>query len=301
MGDFSACHVGFHGCNHPGDRDSRIVVSLWQSESQNRSVIFYSTLRSKKMAQILKGRLVEGPYQPICRDSAMYVSITVSTPYPLLWLCFFFHESTSGRWASSRWWSMISMITGRTEDDATLWLTWTGVDCNVWSDFPANHVGWEDVTKPQNRGQAPKEILVFEQDFSKFEETLKDEVWEAWAGRLEENGRLDWWIGGMVGGHLSLSNKMYTLKRRVLCFLICCFNILPKLGCFLEEYFFQRKGLRCFECHPFGAKLKNGCTKNVCLEFIRVRMTRGQTPTNSKILPKEVRLVDFCCLLMYIV
>jgi len=41
----------------------------------------YIALRSKYMAQIPKGRLVEGPYQPICRDSAMYFSITV----PILW------------------------------------------------------------------------------------------------------------------------------------------------------------------------------------------------------------------------
>ena len=29
------------------------------------------------MAQIPKGRLVEGPYKPICRDCAMYFSTTV--------------------------------------------------------------------------------------------------------------------------------------------------------------------------------------------------------------------------------
>ncbi len=29
------------------------------------------------MAQIPKGRLVEGPYKPICRDCAIYFSITV--------------------------------------------------------------------------------------------------------------------------------------------------------------------------------------------------------------------------------
>ena len=29
------------------------------------------------MAQIPKGRLVKGPYKPICRDCAMYFSITV--------------------------------------------------------------------------------------------------------------------------------------------------------------------------------------------------------------------------------
>ena len=70
MGDFSAYHVGFHGCNHPGDRDSsRITESKYLFGNLN---------------QILEGRLVEGPYQPIRRDSAMYVSITVSTPYPLL-------------------------------------------------------------------------------------------------------------------------------------------------------------------------------------------------------------------------
>ena len=35
------------------------------------------TLRSKKMAQIPKGRLVKGPYKPICRDCAIYFSTTV--------------------------------------------------------------------------------------------------------------------------------------------------------------------------------------------------------------------------------
>ena len=30
------------------------------------------------MAQIPKGRLVKGPYKPICRDCAIYFSITVS-------------------------------------------------------------------------------------------------------------------------------------------------------------------------------------------------------------------------------
>ena len=30
------------------------------------------------MAQIPKGRLVDGPYKPICRDCAIYFSITVS-------------------------------------------------------------------------------------------------------------------------------------------------------------------------------------------------------------------------------
>ena len=29
------------------------------------------------MAQIPKGRLVKGPYKPICRDCAIYFSITV--------------------------------------------------------------------------------------------------------------------------------------------------------------------------------------------------------------------------------
>ena len=29
------------------------------------------------MAQIPKGRLVKGPYKPICRDRAIYFSITV--------------------------------------------------------------------------------------------------------------------------------------------------------------------------------------------------------------------------------
>ena len=29
------------------------------------------------MAQILKGKLVKGPYEPICRDCAIYFSITV--------------------------------------------------------------------------------------------------------------------------------------------------------------------------------------------------------------------------------
>ena len=37
------------------------------------------TLRAKKMAQIPKGRLVKGPYKPICRDCAIYFSITVTT------------------------------------------------------------------------------------------------------------------------------------------------------------------------------------------------------------------------------
>ena len=30
------------------------------------------------MAQIAKGRLVKGPYKPMCRDCAIYFSITVS-------------------------------------------------------------------------------------------------------------------------------------------------------------------------------------------------------------------------------
>ena len=32
------------------------------------------------MAQIPKGRLVEGPYKPICRDCAIYFLITVPLP-----------------------------------------------------------------------------------------------------------------------------------------------------------------------------------------------------------------------------
>ena len=32
------------------------------------------------MAQIPKGRLVKGPYKPICRDCAIYFSITVTWP-----------------------------------------------------------------------------------------------------------------------------------------------------------------------------------------------------------------------------
>ena len=32
------------------------------------------------MAQIPKGRLVKGPYKPICRDCAIYFAITVADP-----------------------------------------------------------------------------------------------------------------------------------------------------------------------------------------------------------------------------
>ena len=95
-------------------------------------------------------------------------------------------------------------------------MNWGGLQCLIR--FSCHHVGWEDVTKPQNRGQAPKEILVFEQDFSKFEETLKDEVWEAWAGRLEENGRLDFWIGGMVVVPFLKQQNLYLKEKGSLLF-----------------------------------------------------------------------------------
>ena len=40
------------------------------------------------MAQIPKGRLVQGPYQPICRDCAMYFSIAVSGWWQLKYCLF---------------------------------------------------------------------------------------------------------------------------------------------------------------------------------------------------------------------
>ena len=43
------------------------------------SIGLQHTLRSKWIAQMPQGRLVKGPYEPICRDYAIYFSITV--PY----------------------------------------------------------------------------------------------------------------------------------------------------------------------------------------------------------------------------
>ena len=203
----------------------------------------------------------------------MYVSITVSTLYPLLWLCFFLPRINQWKMGIFKTMKYEYGKNGRWCNALTD-MSWGGLQCLIR--FSCHHVGWEDVTKPQNRGQAPKEILVFEQDFSKFEESLKDEVWEAWNGREWEVGLVGW------SCPLFLSNKIYTLKRRVLCFLICCFNILPKLGCFLEEYFLQRKGLRCFECHPFGANQNNGCTKTFALSSYPSEWQGGRTPSNSK-------------------
>ena len=48
------------------------------------------------MAQIPKYRSVEGPYQPICRDCAMYFSITIYIYVYILYIYMYIHsESTS--------------------------------------------------------------------------------------------------------------------------------------------------------------------------------------------------------------